>query len=458
MKNGALIECSTIEELHAEEEARIAADEELQKQVTENREACESETAKLQENLDAEIDARLAADKALQALLETEASQRQAADIALQSNIDTEATARAAADTALQGNISTEATQRAAADSALQAAIDAEAAARQSADTSLQAAITSEATQRAAADSALQAAIEAYLQSELESMQSQISALVATSGGYTIDEDGAYHVYTKDGLLSWMSAAASDATVGCTLESDIDMLSASLSPIGSSSSPYKGTFDGNGYAISNATISGDGTYTGFFGYTSVATIKNLTLNSVYVSTRGKYAGTLVGYMTQGTISNCSVSATVSGGYSTGGYTGGIVGYLYGAALSSYNNIEGCSFSGTVTVTQSSGIQYAGGIAGAMSHGVIASCANKGTVSTYCSEKSTYAGGIVGHATSGSITYSGPAITSCSNSGAVSASSDDGKGYAGYIAGRADNLTITSCTNTGSPSSQVGSSS
>ena len=447
MKGGTFIECSTIEELHAEEEARIAADENLQQQIDECKENCSEEMEQLQTNLDAEIDARLSADKALQALIETEASQRQAADIALQSNIDAEATTRAAADTALQ-----------AADTALQAAIATETTQRAAADTALQAAIDTEATQRAAADSALQAAIEAYLQSELESMQSQISALVATSGGYTIDEDGTYHVYTKDGLLSWMSMVSSDATVGCVLEADIDMLSASLSPIGSSSLPYKGTFDGNGYTISNATISGDGTYAGFFGYTSAATIKDLTLNNIYVSVKGKYGGTLVGYMTQGTLSNCSVSATVSGGYGTGGYTGGIVGYLYGAALSSYNNIEGCSFSGTVTATQVTGIQYAGGIVGAMSHGVIVSCANKGTVSAFCSEKSAYAGGIAGQATSGGITYSGPTITSCSNSGVVSASSDEKYAYAGYIAGVADNLTITSCTNTGSPSNAIGSSS
>ena len=153
MKNGTFIECSTIEELHAEEEARIAGDAQLQSNIdaeAEAREAADTAEAEarkdaddqlqaaidaeaearkdvdgqLQDNIDAEVEARIAADKALQALIETEASQRQAADIALQSNIDAEAVTRAAADTALQGSLDSEATSRAAADSALQAAVD----------------------------------------------------------------------------------------------------------------------------------------------------------------------------------------------------------------------------------------------------------------------------------------------------------------------------------------------
>ena len=477
MKGGTFIECSTIEELHAEEEARIATDENLQQQIDECKENCSKEMEQLQTNLDAEIDARLSADKALQALIETEASQRQAADIALQSNIDAEATIRAAADSTLQAAIDTEATQRVAADSALQAAIDTEATARQAADTSLQAAITSEVTQRAAADSALQAAIETYLQSELESMQSQINAIVAASGGYTIAEDGTYHVYTKDGLLVWMATVSSDNTVGCILESDIDMLSASLSSIGSLTSPYSGVFDGNGYTISNATISG----LGFFGHMNAATVKDLTLQNISVAADSVYAGGLagrayystisncsisatitgdanqqrtgglVGWAQEGTISNCSVSATITiseGSAVDGTGTGGLVGYLAGSSASSHNDIEGCSFSGSITIATTVGTHYAGGIVGSSNGGVIVSCANKGTVFVDCNT-SAYVGGIVGYATNDGT------ITGCSNSGTASAS----YGYTGYVAGCVTSdkiITSGTNTNTGSPLNEVGS--
>ena len=376
----------------------------------------------------------------------------------MQSNIDAEATIRAATDTALQAAIDTEATQRAAADTSLQAAIDTEATQRAAADTSLQAAIDTEATQRAAADSALQAAIEAYLQSELESMKTQIDAIISTGSGYTIDSEGTYHVYTKDGLLAWMSIVPSNVTVNCILESDIDMLSASLSPIGNSSTPYMGTFDGNGHTISNATINGDdSTNVGFFGFLYEATIRNLSLENISVNATSTgnliRAGALAGYMSSGTLSNCSVSAMITGGHENGGSLGGIVGYLMASSTNYSTNIEGCSFSGTVTATHSYGIQYAGGIAGSVTGGIVTSCANNGTVSAYSANDHAYAGGIVGY-----TDYEGTKITSCSNSGVVSALSDVRGAYAGYIVGRKLNGTITSCTNTGSPSNQDGTTS
>lgn len=439
MKNGALIECSTIEELHEEEAARIAGDEDLQTQITECKETCASEMSQLQANLDAEIDARLSADKALQALIETEASQRQAADIALQSNIDAEATTRAAADTALQGSIDTEATQRAAADSALQAAIDAEAAARQAADTSLQAAITSEATQRAAADSALQAAIEAYLQTEISGLQAQIDSLASNSGGYVIDSEGVYHVYTAAGIAAWRTALNSDMGTSCTLEADIDMADVSLSPIGSKSDPFTGVLDGNGHALSNMELSstvnstGESAYLGMFNAIgSSGQVKDLTLDGVSVklsaystsssdtvtvkyketdssssyvtATTNALVGALAAY-NAGTISGCSVAGSVSGsssskipvtggmvGYNAGTVTGctcgctvvggyvNLVRYFTGGAVG-YNTgvVQSTTFTGTASVSQTK-IYYLGGVVGA-NFGTVSSCSSTGTPST-----------------------------------------------------------------------------
>ena len=89
-------------------------------------------------------------------------------------------------------------------------------------------------------------------------------------------------------------------------------LSGDWTPIGSDGKPFKGTFDGQGKTISNVSINGDYTYQGLFGYTSGATIKNLNVAGEFSSTfssKGEvYAGVLVGYGVNTTISNCEVNA------------------------------------------------------------------------------------------------------------------------------------------------------
>ena len=54
-------------------------------------------------------------------------------------------------------------------------------------------------------------------------------------------------------------------------------------PIGISGKPFSGTYDGNGYVISNLKIDAPTTsYVGLFGYISGATLKNITLASGFV--------------------------------------------------------------------------------------------------------------------------------------------------------------------------------
>ena len=98
---------------------------------------------------------------------------------------------------------------------------------------------------------------------------------------------------------------------------------------------------------------------------------------------GEYVGGIVGYFTNGDISNCSVTEVTVTGKS--GHVGGIVGYSKG-------NIEGC-ISKSSTIACDSGKDYAGGIAG-NSSGVakISKCAvEQGSVTSR-----RMAGGIVGY--------------------------------------------------------------
>ena len=134
-------------------------------------------------------------------------------------------------------------------------------------------------------------------------------------------------------------------------------------PIGSASSPFKGTFDGNGHTIDslyqNISSTSD-LYGGLFGYISDATVKNLRMEnseilafsnvSSYYTTRRIYVGSIVGYMDgASTLENCCNTGTVQTTPKKDnnsvfyGYTGGIVGY----ANSNEGLITGCRNKGSV---------------------------------------------------------------------------------------------------------------
>jgi len=77
--------------------------------------------------------------------------------------------------------------------------------------------------------------------------------------------------------------------------SDIDLKNEEFTPIGSSTTPFTGTFDGMGHSISNLKISRSTTdNVGLFGQTSEATIRNLDIRNVNLSGRDN-TGALAGF-------------------------------------------------------------------------------------------------------------------------------------------------------------------
>ena len=119
-------------------------------------------------------------------------------------------------------------------------------------------------------------------------------------------------------------------------------------PIGVPSSPFKGVFDGNGKKITGFWINRSTTnYVGFFGYTSGATIKNLTIEGDVVG--GSYTGAFVGYAyLNGTLTGLTYKGNISGA----GYVGGVAGY-------SYANMNQITTEGDVTGSS----DYVGGVVG-----------------------------------------------------------------------------------------------
>ena len=129
---------------------------------------------------------------------------------------------------------------------------------------------------------------------------------------------------------------------------------AGWSPIGNSSSEFTGSYDGQGYTISNLYINRPGTsYQGLFGYTIGAKIQNLNLTDVSIVS-GDYSGSLIGATeNKDTIINCSSSGNLIGE----DRIGGLVGYAkYASVENSYSS---------VTIK---GGDYVGGLIGAQYYG------------------------------------------------------------------------------------------
>ncbi|HHT97698.1 MAG TPA: prepilin-type N-terminal cleavage/methylation domain-containing protein [Clostridiales bacterium] len=95
-------------------------------------------------------------------------------------------------------------------------------------------------------------------------------------------------------------------------------------PIGSYDSKFSGSFDGNGYKITNLKINRPNMKSiGLFGATGGTTIKNVALEDVDIngnSYDNMWTGGLVGY-SESTITNSYVTGVVAGGANAGGLVG-----------------------------------------------------------------------------------------------------------------------------------------
>lgn len=187
------------------------------------------------------------------------------------------------------------------------------------------------------------------------------------------------------------------------LNEDIENNPEQWSPIGTSySTSFTGVFDGNSRSISGLYMDGDGEYSGLFGYINGGIVKNLGLTGGFISSSEdfSYAGSIVGFIYNGTIEDCYNTGTVKG-------------------------------------------KFVGGIAGTNIRGHIQDCYNAGDI--YGLGNFPVAGGIVGDNRDADMT-----IVNCYNTGSVTASvSGYSLAYVGGIAGQNTDSTIKNCYSTGS---------
>lgn len=133
----------------------------------------------------------------------------------------------------------------------------------------------------------------------------------ASASGVVGSIVGSSYAYATNPLASVNSGYAN-----CyfKLAVDITNMSGFSTPIGTNTAVFSGFFDGNNKTLSGININKAGDYVGLFGYTSGATIQNLTISG---SVKGsKYVGGVVGYALNTTIYNVTNNATVTARYST----------------------------------------------------------------------------------------------------------------------------------------------
>ena len=206
-------------------------------------------------------------------------------------------------------------------------------------------------------------------------------------------------------------------------------------PVGSSTTPFNGTLNGQGYRLSNLFIKRPAeNQVGLFGYSQSAQVVNLDISDAMVSGYD-YTGGLFGYIVG---SNTASSITLDGDISGNEYVGGIAGYTIGtyAVTQSYSSgtVNGSMYvggiagqnSGSIAVSYStatisgdvsggfagynegtisdsyawgnvSGAFFIGGLVGANYDGAIIRCYSKGTATG-----DDYVGGLVGDVSTGGI--------------------------------------------------------
>lgn len=197
--------------------------------------------------------------------------------------------------------------------------------------------------------------------------------------------------------LSWLRDQVNAGTkdICAALTNDIDLTNycykasngkseLSWEPIGKDDANlWRGTFEGNGHAITNLYVHNSQNYTGLFGRVTNSTINNVIVEG---EVDGQYyTGGLIGKANGTNITHCETRIIVKGVRFVGG--------VCGVFETNGNTIANCINKGLVTSTDRS----PGGIVGSLSSGNVQDCAN------YADIEGTFnVGGIIGWASSGTL--------------------------------------------------------
>ena len=230
------------------------------------------------------------------------------------------------------------------------------------------------------------------------------------------------------------------------LMADIDLGGKAWASLGTDAKPFTGTFDGNGFTVSNFKIRDDSPDVGFFGKL-LGTVRDLTVADAQISSSHDSAtiGAIAGDVFGGTVEGCRTGSgvTVSGKYHVGGIVGntndtavirncennaevtgeGIVAYAGGIIARAACPLEGCVNNGNISSPEAD----AAGIAVSANMSVVG-CVNTGTVTA-----EDYAAGIVARFSDGALNHSqndaSVTLLRCENRGDVTSLKDCAAGIA-----------------------------
>ena len=265
-----------------------------------------------------------------------------------------------------------------------------------------------------------------------------LTVTIDTGGKVTLkdaDGDGYYEISTADELYAFAAAVnGGNRAINGKLTANIvvnqNMLTADGKlngngsnfrvwiPIGNTTYPYMGAFEGNGNTVSGLYFNDSSSYDiGLFGRVyEVGKVQNVGVVDSYFNGKGTIGG-VVG-TNYGTVENCYSGTTVGGiDHSIGGVVGS-------------NNPDGtvrnCHSVGSVNSTAS----YVGGVVG-FNHadGIVENCSNTGTVSN----DGNFVGGVVGD------NYG--TVQNCYNTGAVNGT---GIRVGGVLGINGASGTVTNC--------------
>lgn len=292
--------------------------------------------------------------------------------------------------------------------------------------------------------------------------------------GVTLGNNDTYHVYNSNGLM-WIAKQVNsgEAITSVMLNADIDFSSTPWTPIGTADAPFNGTFNGNGYKISNLTIANTD-YAAFIAYADDgAKVEDLTLENVNINSTKHAAGVVCMGGTGVILEDITVSGTIS----ANNYAGGIchnmdsviimrcvnnatVSAQRAAGIASWAatnaNIQDVENNGDITGSiGASGIAhgFAGTMNGAVNHGTITAtgsepaagiagvqkgastysyCTNYGDITSTADNPNSSAAGILGHTPGSKATF-----TYCANFGDITAEQSYAAGIAYSLYGQID---------------------
>ena len=242
--------------------------------------------------------------------------------------------------------------------------------------------------------------------------------------------DGVFEIGTP-AQLKWFAAYVNEVNpaANAVLTANIDMTDVEWTPIGKEDY-YTGTFNGQGFAITNLYYEGSGDNNGLFGKVKNATIGNFSISgTIYCAGTGTG---VIGWSEGSTISDIQSSVTIIAADGAGvlHHAGGVVGSCRDNSI-----VERCTYSGEMYVNAESHDCF-GGIAGYTNTAVFNDCLFTGSI-TY-KKSNGYVGGIVGYINNTAC----KGTHNCLSIGQVIYAGEGTPDYGGAIIGRLNSHTAS----------------